>query len=64
MIAPKNGDELTFKRFNGVKSVGRLLSIDRTGKRGAWFRVMPNKQDNPIKIRQGQISKVNGVAVT
>ena len=63
MIALKKGDELIFKRFNGVKSVGRFLSIDRTGKRGAWLTVKPNKQDDPIKIRRGQIIKVNGQAV-
>jgi hypothetical protein len=61
--ALKKGDELVFKRFNGVKSTARYLSVDRTGKRGAWLTVKPDKQDDPIKIRQGQIIKINGQAV-
>lgn len=62
MKHPRRGAKLLFKRFNGVKADGVYKGTDSTGKRGDWLRVKVNWKDEPIKIRAGQVLKIDGVA--
>ncbi len=61
MSAPKRGAKLLFTRFNGVKAEGIHKSIDRSGKRGPWLLVKVDWQDKLLKVRPGQLLKIDGV---
>ena len=56
----KKNAKLVFKRFNGTKAEGTYKSTDNTGKRGAWLLVKVDWKDEPIKVRAGQVLKIDG----
>lgn len=59
----KRGAKLLFQRFNGVKAVGTFKSTDNTGARGPWHLVKVDWREEPMKVRPGQVLKIDGVAV-
>lgn len=59
----KVNSKIDFIRFNGAPESGTVKKIDRTGKRGAWLRVKVEGRKNPVGVRFGQITRVNGTPV-
>lgn len=62
-ITIKRGQTIDFERFNGAKARGVATGRKLAGKRGLWYDLRVDWQDEPLKIRAGQVLRIDGVRV-
>lgn len=62
-VTIKRGQTIEFTRFNGTKAKGVATGRKLQGKRGLWYDLRVDWQEEPMKIRAGQVLKIDGVRV-